>query len=925
MGIHADPFFRIDRMIRAAHTAPAVEVLRLTGSRPEGLSSIEVKAKLKEFGPNQLPPPPKPSVVARLLKQFTSPLILVLFGAALLSFLFSRTTDAIVILVVILANAAVGFYQEQRAERAIEALKGLSVPFARVLRSGDFQTIPAAELVPGDVIVLSEGARVPADARLLTALNLATLEAALTGESVAVEKDADAVLAEGTPLADRTNMVFLGTLVARGEGSAVVVATGATSALGSIAVSLATVKRARSHFERKAGELVLRMAMIAVAGAVITFIVGYTVRGFALFDMLLFAIAVLVSAIPEGLPAALSVVLAIGAHRMARRGAVIRFLPAVETLGVATVIATDKTGTLTQNIMTVTDLLLGGSEPVTVSGGPRDFVGEFRSETRMLDPQRPLLRRVLSALALTSGAKLILTGGTTQVEGDPTEASLLVAAMKGGVPPSVALAGGRITDTLPFDQKAKLRAVVFEHANQRTLFTAGSFEGILERCTAVQSENGVRVLSEDERKTYIKNAERLAAQGRRVMAVAERNRFARTHLKPSDTHHLTLLSIIGIEDPPRTGVAEAVQKAKAAGLRVILKTGDHAVTAVAIARAVGILEPNQPGTVLTETDLDALSPEEFDRAVAEISIFARVTPQTKLKIVETLQRQGQVVAMTGDGVNDAPALKRADIGIAMGKAGTDVAREASEIVLTDDNFATIVAAIEEGRLVFRNVRRTSYYLVTTNTAENVTILLTLAFGFPLPLLPVHILWLNLVTDGVSSVTLATEPIHGDELHSPPRSPKEAILNPTVIVPLLVMAALMATVAIGLFANALDEGIDRARTLTFTAIAVMQLFNVLSMRSLHESLFRLGFTSNRPVLYGIAASFVLQLAVLYVPPLQSALHFTPLTLLDWIVILGLSSSVLWLGELLKWVRRTARRGDIPRPVTPATGELGSGTH
>jgi len=879
------------------HIDKVDSVVSRLGTSLNGLSGEEATLRLNKYGPNVLPDEARTRPFLILLSQFHSAFVYILIGAAVLSYFFDHLLDVYVIVAVIIFNALIGFFEEVKAENAIQKLKKMLVLVAKVYRDGELTRKPAEELVPGDVITLAAGDRVPADARLVEVKGLQAEEASLTGESFPVAKVVKALKKE-TPLADQNNMVWMGTTVAAGEGKAVVVATGKKTAFGEIASSILGVKEEKSHFTKKARELAFAMGIIAILGALLTFIIGFFVRGLELFEILLFSVASLVSGIPEGLPAVLAVVLAIGAYRMAQKNAIVRRLPAVETLGVATVIATDKTGTITENSMMVSRIITPEGREVTVSGNGYNPTGSFSAEDEIIHPLRDKkLNRLLHIAAVCNRGETVKTGDRLEVIGDPTEAALFVLAEKAGLKKRALLEESPLLDELPFNEERKYRAVLIG-GDKKMIYVAGAFEKLV----------GLSDLKPEEQGKVLYRAENLAAEGMRVLALAYKEADGKSSkLSEKQIKGMKLAGIVGMIDPPRAGVKEAVLKAKRAGLRVIMKTGDHKNTAVAIAKEVELISQDaDPDKVaITEDGLLELlkfGEEQFEEAVRTISVFARVTPKMKLKIVETLQKQGETVAMTGDGVNDAPALKRADIGIAMGVIGTDVARETSKMVLADDNFATIVNAIEEGRIVFKNVRQTSFYLITTNVAEDATIIATLLFAMPLPLLPIHVLWLNLISDGIPTIGLALERGEGGELEELPRKARERILSGEVIPYLIFLAALMVVGTVAMFSFYLPHGIEKARTVAFTVMAFFQLWNVFNMRSLKHSVFKIGIFSNKFVIFSLIAATIVQVAVIHVPFLASAFRFEPLSIIEWLLIIFVTSSALWFGELYKFFRK-----------------------
>ncbi len=861
-----------------------------------GLSREEAALRLEKFGPNRLPEKDGVKPFLILIGQFHSAFIYILIGAAVLSYLFNHLLDVYVILVVIVFNALIGFFEEVKAENAIQKLKKMLVLFAKVYRDGELVRHPAEELVPGDIVALSAGDRVPADARIIETKNLQTEEASLTGESFPVSKSVEP-LGEKTPLADQNNMVWMGTVVVGGEARVVITATGEKTAFGEIASSILEVKKEESHFTKKARELAFTMGAIAFLGALLTFVIGFFVRRLELYEILLFSVASLVSGIPEGLPAVLAVVLAIGAYRMARKKAIVRRLPAVETLGVATVIAADKTGTITENSMMVSRIITPDGKEVNVSGNGYNPTGSFSREKEIIHPLRDKrLNRLLHIAAVCNKGAILKTDDHFEIIGDPTEAALLVLAEKTGLKKQTLLEESPIIDELPFNEERKYRAVLMKQKN-KMIYVVGAFEKLI-ALSDLDSKGQGEILY---------RAENLAAEGMRVLALAYKEADKKdSKLSDKLVKNMKLAGIVGMIDPPRPGVKEAIFKARKAGLRVIMKTGDHKNTAVAIAKEIGLVpqEANPEKVAITEDELLELlkfGEEQFEEAIRTIPIFARVTPKMKLKIVESLQKQGETVAMTGDGVNDAPALKRADIGIAMGVIGTDVARETSEMVLADDNFATIVNAIEEGRIVFKNVRRTSFYLITTNVAEDITIITALLLALPLPLLPIHLLWLNLISDGIPTVGLALERGGGHELEEMPRQAKEKILSREIIPYLLSLAILMVLGTIIMFAFYLPQGIEKARTIAFTVMAFFQLWNVFNMRSLKESVFKIGIFSNKFIIFSLILATIVQIAVIHLPFFASAFRFESLSILEWLLIISVTSSALWLGELYKLIR------------------------
>lgn len=885
------------------HSKSKEEVLEIFSSSIEGLSKEEVEKRIEKYGFNEIPSGDEKGPLYIFFKQFHSVLIYILFVAAFIAFLFGHVIDTYVILAVILLNAAMGFFQEYKADKAIRALKTIIVPYAKVLRDKEVIQIKARDLVPGDIILIEEGDKIPSDARLIETKNFRAEEASLTGESFPVDKNVKP-LPEGTGLSDRKNMVFMGTFATGGSAKAIVISTGTETAIGQIAKGMKEIKREKGSFERKTGRLAKQMGVIAIGAASFIFLVGFFFRDFGFEEIFLFTIASLVSGIPEGLPAILVIVLAVGVHRMAKRNAIIRRLAATETLGIVNVIATDKTGTLTQNTMNVREIILNNESNVFVSGNGWIPEGEFKQEDKAFSPLSNLsLSKLLHIASVCNNAKLIKEDGY-KILGDPTEASLVVLAQKAGINET---AKERKIDDMPFDSELKYRAslsALIDKEGEKEIYVVGAPESILEISSYCIEEGRIKEFSEEKKKEIIRKTGMLTKKAMRVIALAYREtEKEREEVSEDGINNLIFAGVVGMVDPPREEVKTAISKTKKAGIRVIMLTGDHRETALAIAKEIGLVDENETKTCV-ENEISEMTEEEFSKAVREVSIFARLTPSTKLRIAEKLQEEG-TIAMTGDGVNDALAIKKADIGIAMGIAGTDVARESAEIVLADDNFASIVNAIEEGRVVFTNTRQSSSFLITTNFAEHASIIGTLLLGMPLPLLPTQILWLNLITDGVAGAALATEPGYGDIINQPPRKKNEDILSKEIIPFLILMVFTMFLSLLFVFNLFLSESLDKARTGAFLVMAFTQLFNALNMRSSRNSLFTIGIFTNYYLIIGIIASIILQVSAIYIPFFQRVFVFYPLKISDLLIVVLVSSSVLLLGELYKGLRKWKR--------------------
>jgi P-type Ca2+ transporter type 2C len=874
------------------HTIDPDGALKGLDSSADGLTGEEATRRLQETGPNALDAEEEFGPLRLLVRQVQNPLIYLLAGAAVLSLLVGHGVDTAVIGGVIVLNSLLGFFQEWRAEGALAALREMAAPHARVLRDGRPTEIEAAQVAPGDVLLLETGDRVAADARLLSGDDLHLDESALTGESEPVGKRPERV-DEGTPMADRRNMLWMSTSVTGGRGRAVVVATGMRTEMGRIAGQVRSTQREETPLQKRMHKLGLALGIGGITLAALVFGLGL-LRGYAVFEMLMFAVAAAVSAIPEGLPAVISVTLALGVRRMAQRNAIIRRMTAVETLGSTTVICSDKTGTITKNQMTVRRLWAGG-QTFEVSGEGYRPEGELRgAEGDAVEKPPEPLERLLRIGVLCNNAGLKEQDGQWRVEGNPSEGALLVAARKAGV-----RADGIRLAEVPFSSSAKYMATLHpaEDGAGRTACVKGAPERILEFCSHVLADGGRVALDAERRREIAEVNKQLASEALRVMAGAYRDMPAGTdRLERGDVEAgLTLAGLWGMLDPPREESTQAVSEAKGAGIRPVMITGDHAVTALAIARQVGIAGD---GRALSGRDIEEMEKPALARAALEAGVFARVTPAHKLKITEALKEQGHVVAMTGDGVNDAPALKGADIGVAMGRAGTEVAKEAADMILTDDNFATIVHAVEEGRVIYSNLRRVVFFLLSTNLGEILTLLAALVIGIDLPLTAVMILWVNLVTDGACTVPLGVEPGHADVLRQPPRDPKEFIINRPLLLRMAILTPIMAAGTLGLFWYELRvNGLDYARTVGFTTMAAFQWFQAFNARSHNQSIFSIGLCTNRWVLWGVGTAVLLQLGAVHMPAGQLLFGTVGLAWIDWLWIL-LVSSTIWIADELR---------------------------
>ncbi len=920
----------------------ATEVVADLGGDPErGLTAAEARARLARHGRNALPVAPPVPAWRRLLGQFTDVLTILLLVAAAVSFAAWAIEggapvpyEALTILAIVALNGVLGYVQERRAEQALAALEAMSAPAARVLRDGEACTIPAAELVPGDLLLLEEGDTVPADARVLESIALRAAESALTGESAPVSKDT-APLDGEKGIADRRNVLFGGTAIASGRGRAIVTATGPATELGRIAGSLRAAEEVATPLQKELDRVgrLLGLAVIAIAIAIgATILLVEAPRALAdLVDVLLLAVSLAVAAVPEGLTAITTVVLSLGTQRMARRNVIVRRLSSVETLGSTTTICSDKTGTLTRNEMTV-QAVVTASGRVDLTGIGWDPAGEARADgAPVSDPA--LLEEVKAALAageLANNAALVRREGRWTIQGDPTEGALVVAARKVGHAAGALRARFPRIGEVPFSSERKLMSTVHEDAQDagaRVMFAKGAPDVLLARCTAERAGGETRPLTPARRAAIAAAIDALGASALRTLGVA--CRAVRREAMPGapgeqDEQALVFLGVVGMIDPPRPEARASVARARAAGVRPILITGDHPLTAGAIAAELGIAE--RGAAVVVGTDLEAMDDERLRETVREVSVYARVAPEHKLRIIRALHADGEIAAMTGDGVNDAPALKAADIGVAMGITGTDVAKGAADMVLADDDFASIVAAVEEGRSIFANIQRFLRYLLSSNIGEVLVmflgVVLSGAIGLVpeegsavvVPLLATQILWINLLTDAGPALALGVEPADPEVMRRPPRDPRSAVVTPRMWIDIAVVGAIMAAGTLAVMDWALPgglvtgpgvgRGLPRARTLAFTTLVLYQLFNALNARSEDRSAFHRPF-ANRWLGRALLLSLGLQIAVVHAPSLQRAFGTVPLSWADWLLCAAVGSSVLWAAELRKLARSSAR--------------------
>jgi Ca2+-transporting ATPase len=884
------------------HHLPADEVLDLLDSNPQqGLDVFEIKHRQGRFGLNVLTPKKGISPLMRFLHQFNNPLVIILLVASLVTALLKDPLDALVIFGVVLINAMIGYFQESRAEQAIAALAKTMTTEATVIRSGKVVRLPAAELVPGDIVQLQAGARVPADLRLVFSRDLQVTEAALTGESLPVEKDAALFIPHDAVLAERRNMAYASTLVTYGAATGLVVATGDGSEVGRISQLISSAAELETPLTQKIGQFsrVLLVAILALSA--LTFGIG-VLRGQPVVDTLMAAIALAVGAIPEGLPAAVTVTLAIGVSRMARRRAIIRNLPAVETLGSTTVICSDKTGTLTQNQMTVQEIqTLGGA--YTVGGVGYQPVGEITPKDRSLASwtSDAAVFEMLKAGVLCNDSQLVETEGRWTVQGDPTEGALLVAARKGLLSPNADDYPARL-DAIPFDSQHQYMATL--HADGM-VYIKGAAEVLLNRCAGALDPSGSKTACSDEE--FLRALETMASKGLRVLAFARLEMPGAQKIAFDDITGLTLLGLQGMMDPPRPEAMAAIQACQQAGITVKMITGDHALTAGAIGRQIGLCKDDCID-VLTGAELAVLPDSDLVEQAEKVNVFARVAPEQKLRLVEALQARGHVVAMTGDGVNDAPALKQANIGVAMGITGTDVSKEAADMILTDDNFASIEAAVEEGRGVFDNLTKFIAWTLPTNLGEGLILLAAIITGVTLPILPIQILWINMVSAAVLGVALSLEPKEPDLMGRKPRNPQAPILSSVLIWRIVLVSIIILAGAFGLFEYELSRGasLEEARTVAVNVVIFVGIFYLFNARSLTRSPFQLGFFSNPWAIGSAILMALIQLVYTYAPFMNKLFSSAPIPPALWLDVLAVGLAAFIFIEVEKWLRRRLGR-------------------
>lgn len=870
-------------------------VADLKADPSKGISQSEALRRLGDVGANEVSSGETISAWSIFFSQFKNILIVILIAAVILSAIMGHAVEAIAIFAILLFAVILGFLQEFRAEKAIEALRKMAAPHATVIRDGKEIEISAKDVVPGDLVVIRAGARIPADARLVEAFNLQVEESALTGESVPTEKNTARLDAEKLPAGDQKNIIFAGTIATYGRGRAVVVATGMQTLFGKIAEMLQTVKTSKTPLQQnldKVGYILARAAIV-----VVLLIVGVgLLRGQPLLEMIIFGIALAVAVVPEALPAVVTISLAMGVQRMVKRNALVRRLPAVETLGSTTIICSDKTGTLTKDEMTVRKIFAAG-RLLQVSGSGYDPNGSFLENGSAVPLTEDTLT-LLKASVLASDAQLQQDGARWEIKGDPTEAALIVVAQKAGLEKTSLEAEFPRVNEIPFTSERKRMTTLHKNpANGSWIaYSKGAPEVILDSCAESLSITGPLPLEDTARKQILEKAMEMAKEGLRVLGIASK----KASRVESSEDRMLFLGLVGIMDPPRPEAKAAVATAKEAGIKVVMITGDHPLTAEAIAREVGILTG---GRVLSGTELDSLDDDQFLAQVHEVEVYARVSPAHKLRIITTLQATGHVVAMTGDGVNDAPALKKADIGIAMGITGTDVTKEAAAMTLTDDNFASIVSAVEEGRGIYGNIKKYLMYLLSSNIGEIALIAGASMLGLPLPLTAVQILYVNLATDGLPALALSADPPEEDLMKQKPRNPRKGIFTRPVITLMLAGGAWSALVNLGLFTWALQSGrsLSEAMSMTFVSLVLIQFIKGYNFRSDHNSVLHKPF-ANRWLNLAILWELLLLGCILYVPFLQRVFGTFALTAVDWIIVVAGGLTISPVLELVKWMLR-----------------------
>jgi len=882
------------------------EIARTLGTDVKaGLSSAAAAEKLEKLGPNELQEKKGRGPLAIFFDQFKSLMIGVLIAAALISGFLKEWVDAVAILAIVILNAILGLVQEFRAEKSLAALRRLSAPSSKVLRDGAPRIVPARELVPGDLVEIEAGDNIPADSRVVWhTSNFGVQEASLTGESTPVNKTDIELEEKDIPLAERANILYLGTSVVSGKARAVVVETGMQTELGRIAGLIQGIKKETTPLQRKLEEF--SKILVYLCFFLVAVVFGLEIlRGGKVLDMFLTSVSLAVAAIPEGLPAVVTIALALGVQRMVKRHVLIRKLPSVETLGCATVICSDKTGTLTKNEMTV-QAIWTSRDAFDVTGTGYDPAGEFRTSAGRVDPAaHPDLLKALTVGVLCNNAQLTVKDGKTAVFGDPTEIAILSAAAKAGIWKGEEEDDYEMVEELPFDSERKKMSIVRRADQDLIAFTKGAPDLLLRDCSYILEDGGERPLTDGDRDRIMSANDGYSDQALRVLAVAYRHLDQDPHSYAAEAieRDLTFTGLVAMIDPPRAEVRDAMAKCRQSGIRTVMITGDHRNTAVAIARDLGFYGANS--RALTGEELDGLTDAELDAAVENVAVYARVSPEHKLRAVRAWRRRGDVAAMTGDGVNDAPAVKEADIGVAMGITGTDVTKEVSDMVITDDNFASIVAAVEEGRGIYDNIRKFIHFLLSCNLGEILVMFVAALIGFPVPLLPIQILWVNLVTDGLPALALGVDPVDPNIMERPPRKTDEPVVTGARAWLIGLQGTLIAACSLGAFLFVYlyeKEPLEMARTAALATLACSQLFHAFSCRSMRESIFKLKFSTNPQLVVAVVGSFLLQMAVIYLPFLQPIFKTRTMSLLDLGAIMVFSTLPLWVMELVKVLNR-----------------------